>query len=138
MALKHEFPAEQFVPARVGRTYKLGEDLEMRLLDADRAVGSLTILQHEEVSKKGLWAFQIRSLSEGCPQVKGSPHRFFRPIVEVVTEGGADLRFGFNGGDQRPIANDQEVSFFGRPEEAGQLYALLSENAPLRNTGLYD
>jgi hypothetical protein len=61
-----------------------------------------------------------------------------RSIVEVVAEGRADLRFGFNSGDEGSLLNDEEVRFLGRSEEPGQLHCLFSEDAVPWYPGEYD
>jgi hypothetical protein len=85
-----------------------------------------------------LWTFKVRFLAEGCPKVKGTTNRLFRPIVEVIAKGGPDLGFGLDSGDQCPVTNDEEIPFFGWSEETGKFDGLFSENATVRDSGLCD
>ena len=46
-------------------------------------------------------------------------------VIEVVAEGGADLGFGFERGDELAFDNDQEIPAFARAEVAGQFKGAL-------------
>jgi len=127
MPLQNQLAAKQLIPTHVRRTDELRDYLKMRLPYAYGTVGGFTIFQHEEVSQKRLRAVEMGTFSEGGPKVKGTAHRFRCPVVEIVAERRSDLRLGFNGRNQRLVANYEKVPFFCGPEEAWKLNGFFPE-----------
>ena len=101
----------------------------MRFLHVDRPVGCVTVLKHEEVAEERLWTIKVCLFSKGCPEIKGAAYCFFCPIIEIVAEGRADLRLGFDSSEQCSLTNNEEIPFFGGSKETRKLNGLLSENA---------
>src|ERR1051325_1549812 len=84
----------------------------MWFFDADGRLGFGAILEEEQVSKPRAHCCAECPFAEGGPQIQGAAHCLFRPIVEIVSEGRADLRFGFEGSNQLPFHDDHKVPLF--------------------------
>jgi hypothetical protein len=104
----------------------------MWFLHADGPIGCVTVLKHEEVAKERLWTGKICLFSESRPEINGAAYRLLCLIIEIVAKRRADLRFGFNSSDQRPLTDNKEIPFFGWSEETRKFDGLLSENAAPR------
>src|SRR5574337_255598 len=135
MPFQYDLAAENFIAAHVRSADEFGKDFEKRLLDLDRAVRGDAVLQHEEVAKKRLGTAKVGTLAVRGPEVKGASDRLFRPVVEVVAEGWADLGLGLDRGKKRLLAHHEQVPLLGWAEEARQLDSLLPEDIPFRNPG---
>jgi len=111
---------------------------EMGLLDTNRAVGCLTVLQHKKITQKRLRALKICLFAEGRPKVKGTSHRLFCPVIEIVAKRGTNLRFGFENGDQRVVTDNQKVPFLSGAEETRQFDGLLAEDIRVGDSSVDD
>ena len=86
VALADELATEQLVAPRVGGVLKLGEDLEVRLVGADGFLRGGAILEQEKIPESRGKSWAKRAFPIRRPEVEGRAHRFFRAVVEVISE----------------------------------------------------
>jgi hypothetical protein len=99
-ALADEFGEKNLVALRVRRPLELGEHREVRFLDAHGRRRSTRLLEQEEVAEPGLGGGLERPLAIGGEDVRGVPQGLLGAVVVVVAEGGTDLGFELDRGEQ--------------------------------------
>jgi len=102
----------------------------MWFLEADGLIRRFAVLKHEKITQEWLWALEIGAFPESGPEVNGTAHRLLSPIVKVIAERRAYLRFCLYRGDQCLFFNDQKIPFFCRSEKTWEFNGLFSKDIP--------
>ena len=137
MPFDHKLSTKKLIPAHIRRAFKFREHLEVRFLDADRTFRGVTVLQHEEIpEEREFGTVQKSPFAKRGPQIEGTAHGFFGSVVKIVAEGWTNLGFGFDGCNQHPVTDDEQIPFFGGSEESRQLDRTIAEDKFTGDTGL--
>ena len=138
MPLEHELSAEQLIPLHVGSIFEFIKYRKMRLPYIYWVLGGPTILKHEEIPKKWLWARTESSFAIRSPEIKSTTHCFLGTVIEVVPKGWADLRLGFNDRKKHALADCKKIPLFCGTKETRQFKRPFSIDTLFRQSGVYD
>ena len=86
MTFQNQLSTKQFIPLCVGCTDKLRKDIEVRLLDFYRPMGSRALFKHEEITQEWLCPCVESPFSEGRPKIERTSNGFLGSVVEVIAE----------------------------------------------------
>jgi len=75
-----------------------------------------------------LVALVENALAESRPKIESTPYCLLNPIVKVVSERGASLRFRFHRDNEEAIFDNQQVPLFGGPKVARKLDRFVSKD----------